>query len=216
VTVAVDVTAAAPCSSQCSWIENKRGRRPAPRGGLATRHNHRADCVTTTRDRPDLRFEARRYDDPDVVRLVAQIQQEYAARYGGVDTTAVDLNEFAQPLGLFFVGLLDGVTAAIGGWRRICGGAEHTVEIKRMYVVPAFRGRGLSRRMLAQLERSAADAGARRIVLITGDRHVEAIRLYESSGYKPTPGFGHYAGEPWAKFYGKAIYTSWNTARLKD
>ena len=178
--------------------------------------NHRADWVTTTEDQPDLRFEARRYDDPDVVRLVAQMQQEYVVRYGGVDTAAVDLSEFVPPLGRFHVGLLDGVTAAIGGWRLFCGGAQQTVEIKRMYVAPAFRGRGLSRRMLAELERSAADAGARRIVLITGDRHVEAITLYESSGYKPTPGFGHYAGEPWAKFYGKAIYTFGNTARLKD
>ena len=112
--------------------------------------------------------------------MVAQMQQEYVVRYGGVDTAAVDLSEFVPPLGRFLVGILDGVTAAIGGWRRIGGGAEHTVEIKRMYVAPAFRGRGLSRRMLAELERSAADAEARRIVLITGDRHVEAITLYES------------------------------------
>ena len=137
-------------------------------------------------------------------------------RYGGVDRAAVDLSEFVQPFGRFFVGLLDGVTVAIGGWRRIDDFAEHTVEIKRMYVAPAFRGRGLSRRMLAELERSAADAGARRIVLITGDRNVEAIALYESSGYEPAPGFGHYACEPWAKFYGKAICKFGNTARLKD
>jgi GNAT superfamily N-acetyltransferase len=74
-----------------------------------------------------------------------------------------------------------------------------------MYVVDAARRRGLARRLLAALEASAAEAGAHRIVLNTGLAQPEAIALYESSGYEPIPGFGHYACAPGARFYGKPV-----------
>jgi GNAT superfamily N-acetyltransferase len=109
---------------------------------------------------------------PTLVRLVAQVQQEYVVSYGGVDEAAVGSSEFVPPLGRFVLGVLFADQVAMGGWRHIGGGAEHSVEIRRMYVVPALRACVLSRRMLAELERSAADAGAPRVVLITGDRTV--------------------------------------------
>ena len=61
-----------------------------------------------------------------------------------------------------------------------------------MYVVPAARGLGLARAMLAHLEDTARAAGAEVMVLETGIRQPEAIALYESSGYLPIPGFGFY------------------------
>ena len=150
----------------------------------------------------DVRIERRAYDDPDVVRLVVAVQQEYVDRYGGPDEARVDLHEFAPPQGLFLVATLDGVPVASGGWRHIAGDA---VEIKRMYVVPAARGLGLARRVLAELESTAAAAGYARALLGTGDRQPEAIALYESAGYLAVPGFGHYAGVPGALFYGKSL-----------
>src|SRR5690348_11804283 len=98
---------------------------------------------------------------------------------------------------MFFVGLLDGVPVAMGGWRFVDNG-EAAAELKRMYVIDSARRRGLSRSMLAHLERTAADAGVRRLVLNTGLEQPEAIALYESSGYKRIPGFGHYACAPGA------------------
>lgn len=147
-------------------------------------------------------IEARPYDDADVVRLVAEVQAEYVVRYGGPDAAAVDLDEFAPPRGLFLVGLLDGAPSVTGGWRLI---DPAVAEIKRMYVVPAARGRGLARRMLAELENAAGAAGASRVVLNTGPAQPEAIALYESSGYQPVAPFGHYACMPGALFYGKAL-----------
>ena len=149
-----------------------------------------------------VRIEQRSYDDPDVVRLVAQVQQEYVDRYGGPDEASVDPQEFAAPLGLFLVAVLDGVAVASGGWRRA---ADDAVEIKRMYVVPTARGLGLARRVLAELESAAAATGYARALLGTGDRQPEAIALYESAGYRPVPGFGHYADTPGALFYGKSL-----------
>lgn len=157
----------------------------------------------------NFRIEARSYDDPDVVRLVAAVQAEYVARYGGPDRAAVDPAEFSLPEGRFLVGVLDEEPAVTGGWRRIDAGV---VEIKRMYVLSGLRRRGLARLMLAELEASALAAGARRVVLNTGDQQPEAIALYESSGYRHIDGFGHYAGTPGAHFYGKVLDSE--TARL--
>jgi ribosomal protein S18 acetylase RimI-like enzyme len=150
----------------------------------------------------ELLIENRPYDDADVIRLVEQVQQEYVVRYGGPDEAAVDLDEFVPPNGVFLVGLVDGEPAATGGWRRIDDGV---VEIKRMYVAPHARGHGFARRLLAELEAGAAASGAARVVLNTGNQQPEAIALYESSGYRRVPAFGHYACQPGALFYGKEL-----------
>jgi GNAT superfamily N-acetyltransferase len=147
-------------------------------------------------------IEARPYDHPDAVRMVAEVQAEYVVRYGGPDAAVVDPAEFVLPNGLFLVGLLDGLAVATGGWRII---DADVAEIKRMYVAATFRRRGLSRLLLAEIERTAARAGVQRLVLNTGPEQPEAVALYEQSGYLPTPGFGHYACHPHALFYEKKL-----------
>jgi GNAT superfamily N-acetyltransferase len=146
--------------------------------------------------------EIRPYDDVDVVRMVAEVQAEYVIRYGTQDAATVDPDEFAPPRGLFLVGLLDGVAVATGGWRR-CSGSD--AEIKRMYVAAPARRRGLARRLLSELERTAVQAGISRLVLNTGTEQPEAVALYERTGYLPVPGFGYYADHPAALFYGKSL-----------
>jgi GNAT superfamily N-acetyltransferase len=141
------------------------------------------------------------YDHPDAVALIAEVQQEYVVRYGGQDGTPVDPAEFAPPRGLFLVAYVDGTPAACGGWRA----HETDVELKRMYVTPACRGRGLARAVLAELERTAVAAGYRRVILETGSKQPEAIALYESSGYVPVPRFGFYANAPGAVHLGKVV-----------
>ncbi len=148
-----------------------------------------------------MNVEVTAYDHPDAVALIAEVQQEYVVRYGEEDLTPVDPAQFAPPLGLFLVAYVDGVPAACGGWR--AHGSD--VELKRMYVTPAHRGRGLARAVLAELERRALDAGFRRVILETGRRQPEAIALYESSGYEPVPGFGYYAEAPEAVHLGKQL-----------
>ncbi|HEV2779626.1 MAG TPA: GNAT family N-acetyltransferase [Actinophytocola sp.] len=142
------------------------------------------------------------YDHPDAGSLIDEVQQEYVVRYGGPDGTRVDPAQFAPPRGLFLVGYLDGAPVACGGWR---AHADGVVEVKRMYVVPAARGRGLARAMLAELELSAKRAGARRLVLETGSRQPEAVALYRSSGYTDVPPFGYYANAPESVHLGKTL-----------
>jgi GNAT superfamily N-acetyltransferase len=67
-----------------------------------------------------------------------------------------------------------------------------TVEIKRMYVRPAFRNRGLAGQILARLERQAAGKGFSRSILETGNKQPEAIRTYQKNGYHIIPNFPPY------------------------
>ena len=153
-----------------------------------------------------LRLRAVGYADPVAQHLIEQVQQEYVVRYGGRDAAVVDPAEFAPPLGLFLVAEVDGVPAGCGGWRVHDRGPEgSTVELKRMYVGPASRRRGLAALLLGELERTAAAAGHRRLVLNSGDRQPEALALYERAEYTPVPGYGIYADSPDAVFLGKEL-----------
>jgi GNAT superfamily N-acetyltransferase len=142
------------------------------------------------------------YEDPVAVDLVERVQQEYVTRYGGRDEAAVDPAGFVPPEGLFLVAEAAGVPIACGAWRVYPPGG---VEIKRVYVAPEFRRRGLAQLIVAALERSAADAGHGTVVLNTGDRQPEAIALYRDLGYVPVPGYGVYACSRGAVFLGKDL-----------
>jgi len=158
----------------------------------------------------DIRVAA--YDDPDAVKLIAEIQQEYVVRYGSPDKTPVDVAEFRSPRGIFLIGYLDGVPVSSGAWRAHDGPAPEfrpgDVEVKRMYVVESLRGRGYARAMLTELERTAAAAGRSRVVLETGIEQPEAIGLYLSAGYHPIENFGVYKDEPESRCFAKALPAS--------
>jgi len=142
------------------------------------------------------------YDDPLAQYLVEAVQQEYVQRYGGRDAAVVEPAEFLPPQGLFLVAEIDGVPAGCGAWRAFPAGG---VEVKRGYVEPAFRRRGLARHLMAALESSAAAAGHRSVVLNTGQEQPEALALYEELGYRPVAGYGIYACAPDAVFLGKDL-----------
>ena len=77
-----------------------------------------------------------------------------------------------------------------------CGAIKHfsgdTVEIKRMYVPPELRGKGIASKLLAELEEWAKSLQYKRCILETGKRQPEAIRLYEKNGYSSIPNYGQY------------------------
>ncbi len=146
---------------------------------------------------------------PDAALLVEEVQEEYTRRYGGRDETPIDPTYFEEPAGAFFVGYLDGEPVVTGAWRRRAdveyAGTRLSAEIKRMYVAPGARGRGLARTMLTHLEDTAREAGVEAMVLETGVRQPEAISLYESAGYSPVPGFGFYRDSPISRCFAKSL-----------
>ena len=125
--------------------------------------------------------------------LVDAQQQEMRGRYDGeadIGPTR-EAAMFVEPDGVFLV-VRDDEGRAIG-----CGGVCRfdgtRAELKRMYVVPEARGRGLGRLLLVELEAEARRLGYARIVLETGDRQPEALGLYASAGYERIPCYGNYA-----------------------
>ena len=97
---------------------------------------------------------------------------------------------------------IEGTPVACAGLRRH---DETAVELKRMFVRVAYRGRGLSRWLLARVEEEARALGYVRVLIETGLKQPEAMGLYESSGYEPIPGFGFYAGSPENRCYAKNL-----------
>lgn len=71
-----------------------------------------------------------------------------------------------------------------------------TVEVKRMYVRPAYRGNKISAKILTELEAWAREFGYTSTVLETGSRQNEALGLYQKSGYVSIPKYGPYIDLP--------------------
>lgn len=137
----------------------------------------------------DVELVAIAYDDPVVVDLVDEFQQEMADRYGDADGTPVDPSEFADPTGTFVVALRDDVPVGCFGLRRH---DDETAELKRMFVRRSHRRRGLARLLLATAERRARELGYSRLALETGLPQPEAVALYSSAGYARITDFGYH------------------------
>ncbi|HEX6170199.1 MAG TPA: GNAT family N-acetyltransferase [Chitinophagaceae bacterium] len=79
-----------------------------------------------------------------------------------------------------------------------CGAIrEHSstmMEVKRMYTLPGYRGKGLATKVLNELEKWASELSYQKCILETGWRQPDAIRLYEKNGYSRIPNYGKYAG----------------------
>lgn len=151
------------------------------------------------------------FEHPDAAALREAAVVELGERYDNDE----DAKEYIDPATIVGTVVLrvDGVAAAGGSVRDLSGaddlvGGVHppaTGEIKRVFVAPDFRRRGLSMRVMRELERSAHEAGMTRLVLETGTSQPEAVALYEKLGYEPIPAYGKYAGEPDQLCYGKSL-----------
>ncbi|MDF1704604.1 MAG: GNAT family N-acetyltransferase [Aeromicrobium sp.] len=131
-------------------------------------------------------------DDPVVQRMRQAMGEEMAALYGRPRhaSPAEDIDP-----GSVVVTLLarqGDLPVGTGALRRL--GPD--LEVKRMYVPPAGRGRGLGRLLLENLEERARHAGAPRLLLHTGSRQESALALYRASGYTEVPVFEPYLSVP--------------------
>ncbi|MAM28388.1 MAG: GNAT family N-acetyltransferase [Flavobacteriaceae bacterium] len=80
-----------------------------------------------------------------------------------------------------------------------CGAIKHfddaTMEIKRMYTLPDYRGKGIGSSILTALEQWASELQYKRCLLETGKRQPDAIALYKKNGYVEIPNYGQYVGK---------------------
>jgi GNAT superfamily N-acetyltransferase len=155
-----------------------------------------------------LRLVVQPLEDPVSRALERALSVDIVQRYGSEGPEEPhDAAEFTPPAGAFVVAWLevdggDAEPVGCGGIRSIGSGR---CELKRMYVAPEARGRGIARSLLERLEDEARALGFAEVWLETGTEQPEAISLYESSGYEPIPDFGRYRGEPKVRSYGKRL-----------
>jgi GNAT superfamily N-acetyltransferase len=141
-------------------------------------------------------------DADDGLALADAMRAEIAVMYDGLELDGPSMpaagpSELSPPGGLFLVGYLGGRPVCCGAIKRL---DPHRCEIKKMYVVPDLRGRGIARLMLHELERRAGGLGYGIARLDTGPAQVGARGLYESEGYVGIPDFN---GNPVAVFWGE-------------
>lgn len=129
-------------------------------------------------------------NDPDFLRLVAELDAELRVRDGEDHAFYAQYN---KPIGLLGVVLAveNGVTVGCGAFKRH---EDDSAEIKRMFVLAEHRGKRIAAQILNELEAWAAGSGYAACVLETGMKQPEAIALYKRSGYEPIPNYGQYAG----------------------
>ncbi len=133
---------------------------------------------------------AERADASPGAELLAAFVDEIIGLYGPVDPSrwpSADPDELAPAGGVFLVLYSSEAPVACGGVKWLEPGIG---EIKRMYVVPTERGRGVARGLLGELEAAARDQlGYRRVRLDTGAEQPHARALYESAGYRTIPDY---------------------------
>ena len=139
-----------------------------------------------------------RYDDPEVEYLVSQIfayyRELYQGRQGGGGGNRTSVPEaYLPPEGLFLIAWAGGTPVGCGGYRQ-CEVGEGAAELKRMWVEPDQRGKGIARLLLSELESRAALAGYTRMMLDTGPLQTRAVEIYEVAGYGRIPNYGSHAG----------------------
>jgi len=122
--------------------------------------------------------------------LISSVLAEYGLGWepAGADRDVLEVEKFYQSTaGEFWVIEQQGRLVGTGGYYLVARG-EKAVEIRKMYLLPAVRGLGLGKFLLEQLEQAIAARGFQQIWIETASVLVEAIALYESSGYQLATG----------------------------
>ncbi|WP_255153995.1 GNAT family N-acetyltransferase [Ferruginibacter sp. HRS2-29] len=128
--------------------------------------------------------------NPDFKKLVAELDADLAIRDGDEHAFYAQYNHVTHikhVLVMYYKGMAVGC-GAIKEFDDSC------MEVKRMYVLPAYRGKGIAGLLLAALEAWAKELGYSTCVLETGIRQPEAIALYKKNNYSVIPNYGQYAG----------------------
>ena len=139
-----------------------------------------------------------RPDTPDAEALIAELDSQLEQLYPAMSRHGYSVDKLIAQEVAFFVVRDDGVPVGCGGVQLFDEGYG---EIKRMYVRPAYRGRGYAKLMLDHLADYTRRNGAPLLRLETGIHQHAAIALYERAGFKSIPPFGEYREDPLSRFY---------------
>jgi len=138
----------------------------------------------------DLKLVRSGSDNPDFIALVVLLDKELDERYGAQQGFFGQFNSLAS-IKQVVVAYADGVPAGCGAIKEYETG---TTEVKRMFVKPELRGKGIAGAVLNELEQWACQSGYSHTILQTGMNQPEAVALYSKAGYQHIENYGQYAG----------------------
>ena len=126
----------------------------------------------------------------DFIDLIKKLDKELNERYGIIQS---DYNHFnlINDLCTVVIAYIEDVPVGCGCFKEY---DNKTIEIKRMFIKPKNRGKGISKTILKELEKWALELGFSKSILETGIKQPEAIRLYEKNGYFKIDNYGQYVG----------------------
>ncbi|MGB5553394.1 MAG: GNAT family N-acetyltransferase [Flavobacteriaceae bacterium] len=129
-------------------------------------------------------------DNEAFKRLVAQLDSDLAERDGDEHAFYDQFNKITSIKHALIV-FEDNIAVGCGAIKDF---EANAMEVKRMFVIPQFRGKGLATKILSELEAWAKELTYHKCVLETGKRQPEAIALYKKNGYRVIPNYGQYKG----------------------
>jgi ribosomal protein S18 acetylase RimI-like enzyme len=141
-------------------------------------------------------------DSPEASALIAGLEEELVPLYAAKSRHGYSVARLLAERIAFFVARADGAPAGCGGLKIVPG---KYAEIKRMYVRPEYRGRGVGVALLSHLTAQAQAARVPVIRLETGIHQHEAIGLYEREGFRRIPPFAEYTDDPVSRCYEKSL-----------
>ncbi len=151
--------------------------------------------------RTTIAIESPRHHD---IEALLGLSAEYAeSLYPPESNFLLGVDELEQP-GVIFYAARDETGRALGIAALVPSPGD-TAELKRMFVHPEGRGRGLGAALLVRIEADAAARGIRELVLETGPLHAAALALYRRQGYREIPQFGQYIGEEFSVCFAKSL-----------
>ena len=128
-------------------------------------------------------------ENPDFIELVKHLDADLAQRDGDDHPFYAQFNKIDK-IGYAVVAYENDIPVGCGAIKEF---DRTTMEVKRMYTFPEHRGKGIATKILAELEKWAAELKYEKCILETGKKQPEAIYVYQKNGYKLIPNYGQYA-----------------------
>jgi putative acetyltransferase len=128
--------------------------------------------------------------NPDYIRLIKFLDADLAEKDGDEHAFYAQFNK-SDTIRHVLVAYIDEVAVGCGAIKEY---QPEVAEVKRMFVSPEVRGKGIATQILTELEVWAKELGFKKCILETGKKQVEAIALYQKSNYKLIPNYGQYEG----------------------
>ncbi|MGB3077107.1 MAG: GNAT family N-acetyltransferase [Chitinophagales bacterium] len=140
-------------------------------------------------------------DNKDFIELVKQLDAELAIRDGADHAFYAQFNK-TNTIKNVLVAYNGDIAVGCGAIREY---ESKVMEVKRMYVVPEARGKGIASNILKELEKWVAELFSEKCILETGKNQPEAIALYKKNGYMIIPNYGQYARMDYSVCFEKKI-----------